>query len=182
MGGYSGPANERRSTAVQDACPKVPLSNTLLCQQRPRLRDAPEPLTSLKSHGSINSHNPTSTETTQSSSLRNTRQRPHHRKQVLRTALGWKFSKWGEQDYWLIAHKDAPANETMGGLFKRNAPNEQFVNYFSVNSIDESAAKATGLGAQVVTAKQEIPTVGYFAVLRDPDGNVFALFQSTDGM
>src|SRR6266704_3264916 len=47
----------------------------------------------------------------------------------------WKFSKWGEQEYWLIAHKDAPANETMGGLFKRNAPNEQFVNYFSVNSL-----------------------------------------------
>jgi predicted enzyme related to lactoylglutathione lyase len=96
--------------------------------------------------------------------------------------FGWKFSKWGEQDYWLIAHKDAPANETMGGLFKRNTPNEQFLNYISVNSIDESAAKATGLGAQVVTAKQEIPTVGYFAVLKDPDGNVFALFQSTGGM
>jgi predicted enzyme related to lactoylglutathione lyase len=88
----------------------------------------------------------------------------------------------GEQEYWLIAQKDAPANETMGGLFKRNAPNEQFVNYFSVNSIDESAAKATSLGAQVVTAKQEIPTVGYYAVLKDPDGNTFALFQSTGSM
>src|SRR5712692_8437704 len=73
--------------------------------------------------------------------------------------FGWKFSKWGEQEYWLIAHKDAPANETMGGLFKRNAPNEQFV-----------------------TAKQEIPTVGYYAVLKDPDGNTFALFQSTGSM
>jgi predicted enzyme related to lactoylglutathione lyase len=96
--------------------------------------------------------------------------------------FGWKFSKWGEQDYWLIAHKDALANETMGGLFKRNAPNEQFLNYISVNSVEESAAKATSLGAQVVTAKQEIPTVGYFAVLKDPDGNVFALFQSIGGM
>lgn len=94
----------------------------------------------------------------------------------------WKFNKWGEQEYWLIAHKDAPANETIGGLFKRNAPNEQFLNYFSVKSIDESLPKATNLGAQVVTAKQEIPTVGYFAVLKDPDGNVFALFQSTGGM
>src|SRR5229473_2088287 len=93
--------------------------------------------------------------------------------------FNWKFSKWGEQEYWLIAHKDAPANESMGGLFKRNAPNEQFLNYFSVNSIDESAAKATSLGAQVVTAKQEIPKVGYFEVLKDPDGNTFALFQTT---
>jgi predicted enzyme related to lactoylglutathione lyase len=62
--------------------------------------------------------------------------------------FGWKFSKWGEQDYWLIAHKDALANETMGGLFKRNAPNEQFLNYISVNSVEESAAKATSLGAK----------------------------------
>jgi predicted enzyme related to lactoylglutathione lyase len=69
----------------------------------------------------------------------------------------------------------------MGGLFKRTS-NEQFLNYFSVNSIDESTSKATGLGAQVVTAKQEIPTVGYFAVLKDPDGSVFALFQPTGGM
>jgi predicted enzyme related to lactoylglutathione lyase len=66
----------------------------------------------------------------------------------------WKFSKWGEQEYWLIAHKDAPANETVGGLFKRNAPNEQFLNYFSVNSIDESAAKATSLGAQVCSSQR----------------------------
>src|SRR3989442_11799357 len=78
----------------------------------------------------------------------------------------WKFSKWGEQEYWLIAHKDAPANETMGGLFKRNTPNDQFVNYFSVNSIDESATKATSLVAQPVTAKQELPTVRYLAVLK----------------
>src|SRR5947199_10818159 len=70
--------------------------------------------------------------------------------------FGWKFSKWGEQDYWLIAHKDAPANETMGGLFKRNVPNEQFVNYFFVNSIDKSATTATGLRNQVFNTKPEI--------------------------
>ncbi len=96
--------------------------------------------------------------------------------------FGWKFAKWGDQDYWLISHKDAQENDTMGGLFKRNTPNEGFLNYFSVKSIDETAAKATSLGAKVVTAKQEIPTIGYFAVLKDPDGNTFALFQSTGRM
>ncbi len=98
--------------------------------------------------------------------------------------LGWKFSKWqgGAMDYWLISHKDAAENDTIGGLFKRNTPNQQFLNYFSVKSIDESAAKATNLGAKVVTAKQEIPNMGYFAVLTDPDGNTFALFQTTGRM
>jgi len=98
--------------------------------------------------------------------------------------FGWKFNKWqgSPMDYWLISLKDAGENDTMGGLFKRNSPNEGFLNYFSVSSIDASVAKATSAGAQVVTAKQEIPSIGYFAVLKDPDGNTFALFQSTGRM
>ncbi len=96
--------------------------------------------------------------------------------------FGWKFAKWADQEYWLISHKDAKENDTMGGLFKRNSPNEGFLNYFSVSSIDASVAKATSLGAQVVTPKQEIPTIGHFAVIKDPDGNTFALFQSAGRM
>ncbi len=98
--------------------------------------------------------------------------------------FGWKFNKWqgAGMDYWLISHKDAPPEDTLGGLFKRNSADQQFLNYFSVRSIDESAAEATNLGAKVVTAKQEIPNMGYFAVLQDPDGNTFALFQSSGRM
>ena len=95
--------------------------------------------------------------------------------------FGWKFNKYegASMDYWLISHKDAQSpDDTLGGLFKRNTPQEQFLNYFSVKSIDESVSKATNLGAKVLMAKQEIPNVGYFAVLSDPDGNNFALFQS----
>ena len=76
--------------------------------------------------------------------------------------FSWKFTKWevGEMDYWLLSHKDASEGETMGGLFKRNNPQAQFLNYFGVKSIDESLAKATSLGAKVMTAKQEIPENG----------------------
>ncbi len=82
--------------------------------------------------------------------------------------FGWKFNKWqgSQMDYWLISHKDAAENDTMGGLFKRNAPNEGFLNYFSVRSIDESVNKATSNGAQVVTAKQNPQRW----ILRGPQG------------
>jgi len=70
----------------------------------------------------------------------------------------------------------------MGGLFKRNNPQEQFLNYVLVKSVDDSVAKATDLGAKVLMAKQEIPNMGWFAVLADPDGNTFALYQSKSGM
>lgn len=95
----------------------------------------------------------------------------------------WKFNKYeagtmGTMDYWLISHKDATSpDDSIGGLYKRNTPQEQFLNYFSVKSVDESLAKANSLGAKVLMAKQEIPNVGWFAVLSDPDGNNFALFQ-----
>lgn len=99
--------------------------------------------------------------------------------------FGWKFNKWegGNMDYWLISHKDAQSSDdTMGGLYKRNMPQEGFLNYISVKSIDESIKNATNLGATVVMAKQEIPNIGYSAVLKDPDGNTFALFQSAGRM
>ena len=91
----------------------------------------------------------------------------------------WKFSKMpgGEMDYWLISHKDAGANETMGGLYKRTMGEIGFVNYFGVANIDQSLAKAKSLGATVVKEKAEIPNIGWFAILQDPDNNTFALFQ-----
>ncbi len=94
--------------------------------------------------------------------------------------FGWKFNKYegAGMDYWLISHKEATSpDDTLGGLFKRNTPTEGFVNYFSTRNIDESLRKAEALGAKVAMPKQEIPQVGWFAVLHDPDGNVFALFQ-----
>jgi predicted enzyme related to lactoylglutathione lyase len=98
--------------------------------------------------------------------------------------FGWKFAKFegGTLDYWLISHKDAAPDDTIGGLFKRMGPDQGFINYFSVKSVDESAAKASAMGAKVKRGKQEIPNVGYFAILADPDGNTFALFESTGGM
>jgi len=93
--------------------------------------------------------------------------------------FGWKFNKMpgGDMDYWLISHKDAGENETMGGLYKKTMGEAGFLNYFSVVNIDQALAKATDLGAKLVKGKQEIPNVGWFAILQDPDNNGFALFQ-----
>ena len=52
-----------------------------------------------------------------------------------------------------------------------------FVNYFGVSNLDQSLAKAASLGARVIKGKQEIPNIGWFAILQDPDNNTFALFQ-----
>ncbi len=97
--------------------------------------------------------------------------------------FGWKFQKWqAPTDYWLISLKDAKENDTIGGLYPRENLKEQYRNYFMVRSVDETLKNATSLGARVVSGKQEIPNVGIMAILEDPDGNVFALFQPTGRM
>ena len=95
--------------------------------------------------------------------------------------FGWKFTKMegGNMDYWLISHKDAKSPyETMGGLYKpmQGMSQQGILNYFSVKSIDEFLKQASSLGATVVTPKQETGR-GHFAILTDPNGNTFALFQ-----
>lgn len=101
-----------------------------------------------------------------------------------RQLFQWKFIRMGGlQEYYMISHKEAISeNDTMGGIYKRNSPNDQFLNYFNVKSIDDSISKAASLGAKIITGKQEIPHMGYMAVLADPDGNTFALFQSAGRM
>ncbi len=98
--------------------------------------------------------------------------------------FNWKFNKMpaGDMDYWMISQKDAAENETMGGLYKWTMGETGFINYFGVANIDQTLAKATSLGAKVVHAKEEIPNMGHFAILQDPDNNTFALFQSTRRM
>ena len=49
--------------------------------------------------------------------------------------------------------------------------------YFAVDDCDASVQKATELGAQVMKPAEDIPGVGRFAILIDPQGAAFALLK-----
>src|SRR5262245_51028989 len=49
--------------------------------------------------------------------------------------------------------------------------------YFQVTSVDSSASKAKDLGGKVMVGPQDIPDAGRFAILVDPQGAMFAVFQ-----
>lgn len=49
--------------------------------------------------------------------------------------------------------------------------------YFAVKSCDESAGKASSTGGKVLNPPTDIPGVGRFAVLQDPQGVVFAILE-----
>jgi predicted enzyme related to lactoylglutathione lyase len=49
--------------------------------------------------------------------------------------------------------------------------------YIAVDNVDASAAKATELRGKVLNPPMDIPNVGRFAVVADPQGAVFALYK-----
>jgi len=49
--------------------------------------------------------------------------------------------------------------------------------YFGVENLDEYMRKAEALGARIISPRMPVPGVGWWAVLRDPEGNAIALFQ-----
>ena len=50
--------------------------------------------------------------------------------------------------------------------------------YFSVDDCDATAKKATELGASTIKPADDIPGVGRFAILQDPQGAAFAIIKT----
>lgn len=53
-----------------------------------------------------------------------------------------------------------------------------WLTYVRVSDLDASVRRAQGLGGRVVTPRTEIPETGWFALLADPTGAYFGLFQA----
>jgi predicted enzyme related to lactoylglutathione lyase len=103
--------------------------------------------------------------------------------------FGWKIEKTpGPMEYWMIG--TVPMDEKMmplrpgvnGGLYKKERPENKPVNYISVESIDKYMEKTKALGGKIVQPKQEIPGIGWIAIVLDPEGNQVAMLQPMQGM
>ena len=95
----------------------------------------------------------------------------------------WKIEKAGEEgmDYWLIntgEGEDGPNGGMMKKIMWRAAGTlSGIVDFFGVESVDEYSKKVTSKGGQVLEGKRAVPKMGWFAICRDPEGNVFALWE-----
>ena len=49
--------------------------------------------------------------------------------------------------------------------------------YIGVDDTDAMCKKATDLGAKVLVEPMDVPTVGRFAILKDPQGAVFGIIK-----
>lgn len=93
-----------------------------------------------------------------------------------RGLFDWKVEKWGEgeMEYWMIETGSRPE----GGLMRREHPGQTTLMYFDVASIDEDAAKAEELGGKVLAPKTAVADMGWFAVIADPQGSTFGIWET----
>ncbi len=79
----------------------------------------------------------------------------------------WLFNRGPRQECGMMAMPESAA--------AAKAP-PHWLPYISVGDVDAAVATATGLGATVYCQPTDIPKVGRFAVMSDPQGAVFAAF------
>jgi predicted enzyme related to lactoylglutathione lyase len=98
--------------------------------------------------------------------------------------VGWSTQPWPGLDppytCWM------KADQPVGGLMllpeeaKAGGAPPNWMMYVAVADADRTVERARSLGAKVEVAPREIPSVGRFAVLSDPQGAVFAILQPAD--
>jgi predicted enzyme related to lactoylglutathione lyase len=93
--------------------------------------------------------------------------------------LGWESNEYpmgpGEP-YSLILRE----GKDIAGITKSKAPASvppHWIPYLGVENVDAFAAKVTELGGKILNSPTDIPNVGRFAVVSDPQGAAFALYK-----
>jgi predicted enzyme related to lactoylglutathione lyase len=93
--------------------------------------------------------------------------------------LGWQTVAQPMGDFvYTLFRKD---DQDKGGMFELSGEMADvppfWLVYFGVDDCDAKTAKAKSLGAEVVRPPTDIPGVGRFSILADPQGTAFALIQ-----
>jgi predicted enzyme related to lactoylglutathione lyase len=94
--------------------------------------------------------------------------------------VGWGTQEWnGPTPYTMWTADNTPIGGVMAMPAAENAP-PHWLGYVSTPDVDATVAEATRRGASTHVPPTDIPTVGRFAVLMDPQGASFAVFTSTN--
>lgn len=109
---------------------------------------------------------------------------PERAKEFYGAVFGWrgqKFDMNGGPDY--ITWHIGDAEHSVGGMFdlrSAHVPDDvppHWMVYFAVDDVDATAAKVEELGGDVAVGPDDIPRVGRFAVVSDPQGAHFSVIK-----
>jgi predicted enzyme related to lactoylglutathione lyase len=83
----------------------------------------------------------------------------------------------GEYTQWMLNGRSIGGAMEMTEQFPANVP-PHWLTYFAVEDVDATAKKAEELGGSITVPPTDIEGMGRFAVIVDPQGAVFALFEA----
>jgi uncharacterized protein len=96
------------------------------------------------------------------------------------TGWGTQAFEAGGAPYTMLVNGETP----IGGVVPQPAEQSaqgippNWMASISTDDVDETAAEATQLGGKVIVPPADIPTMGRYAVLADPQGAVFSIYKS----
>lgn len=105
------------------------------------------------------------------------------------TIFGWKFIAIpGFKDFYMIqtvkTDKEGMPQEVggiNGDMSKRKRKGEPTTIVVNVPSIDNYFKKITKTGGKIIAKKQKIGKMGFYARVKDPEGNLLGLWEDTEG-
>ncbi len=105
-------------------------------------------------------------------------------KKFYQTLFGWKINDVPNMNYSIVHtvevdEKNMPkeSGAINGGMYKRETEDTPVV-VIDVKSVDDSLKKLKKAGGSVAAPKQSIQDMGYYAKIKDTEGNVIGIFQA----
>jgi predicted enzyme related to lactoylglutathione lyase len=97
--------------------------------------------------------------------------------------LGWTSSPFGD-DYTMFANAEGPLAgvSVLPGEAKRMGARPHWASHVQVADVDATVAEATKLGGRLHFGPADIPEIGRFAAIGDPDGAPINLFRPVRAM
>ena len=102
---------------------------------------------------------------------------PERAKRYYSAVAGWEFGAMDQfPDYWLFRTAEGYG----GAVGKRDVSTGHILRiYIEVDSIDDALAASDRTGGTTKESKAEVPGMGWFAVVIDPEGSEVGLFESS---
>lgn len=104
--------------------------------------------------------------------------------QAFYTAVfGWGIQEWPEFAYWMWTIDGEPRGgfAAFDDRLRSAGVPPHWMTYVAVADADATAAQAKALGARTVLPAEDIPDVGRFVAVQDPQGAWFQLFTPSGG-
>jgi uncharacterized protein len=102
---------------------------------------------------------------------------PQKTMDFFKKVFGWSFEQFGSENYWMVVTGPETTPGINGGLMKRQNPGQPVANSIQVEDLDQCLVEITQAGGTVVVPKMPIPSVGWLAYFKDPDGNIHGVYQ-----